>query len=35
MSAIDFNMTLSREKNEKGDRVHLSLSGKYLQYSSW
>ena len=35
MSAIDFNMTLSREKSEKGDRVHLSLSGKYLQYSSW
>ena len=35
MSAVDFNMTLSREKSEKGDRVHLSLSGKYLQYSSW
>ena len=35
MSAVDFNMTLSREKSEKGDRVHLSLSGKYLKYSSW
>ena len=35
MSAVDFNMTVSREKSEKGDRVHLSLSGKYLQYSAW
>ena len=35
MSAVDFNFDLSREKNEKGDRVKLVISGKYLPYSSW
>src|SRR5205085_1930914 len=28
MSAIDFDMTLAREPNNKGDRVRLSMSGK-------
>ncbi|WP_428488316.1 cyanase [Rhodopila sp.] len=32
MSAIDFDMTLDREPNPKGDRVRLTMSGKFLPY---
>ena len=32
MSAIDFNMTMEREPNAKGDRVKLAMSGKFLPY---
>jgi cyanate lyase len=32
MSAIDFNMDMEREPNAKGDRVKLTLSGKFLPY---
>jgi cyanate lyase len=32
MSAIDFDMTLAREPSNKGDRVRLSMSGKFLPY---
>jgi cyanate lyase len=32
MSAIDFDMTIEREPNEKGDRVRMSMSGKFLPY---
>ena len=32
MSAIDFNMTMEREPNAKGDRVKLGMSGKFLPY---
>ena len=32
MSAIDFDMTLEREPNPKGDRVKLAMSGKFLPY---
>jgi len=32
MSAIDFNMQMEREPNAKGDRVKLSMSGKFLPY---
>jgi cyanate lyase len=35
MSAIDFDMELSRLPNEKGDRVKIVMSGKYLQYKSY
>ena len=35
MSAIDFSMELDREPNPKGDRVRLTISGKYLAYSNW
>lgn len=35
MSAIDFSMHLDREPNPKGDRVRLTMSGKYLTYSNW
>ncbi len=32
MSAIDFNMTLEREPDPKGDRVKITMSGKFLPY---
>lgn len=35
MSAIDFDMTVERVKNSKGDRVKIEMSGKYLGYNAW
>jgi cyanate lyase len=32
MSAIDFDMELERLPDEKGDRVKLTMSGKFLPY---
>jgi len=32
MSAIDFNMTISRQPDPKGDRVKIEMSGKFLPY---
>ena len=32
MSAIDFNMVMEREPNAKGDRVKITMSGKFLPY---
>ncbi|MFV0295323.1 MAG: cyanase [Hyphomicrobiaceae bacterium] len=32
MSAIDFDMDLERQPDEKGDRVKLTMSGKFLPY---
>lgn len=32
MSAIDFNMEMEREPNAKGDRVKISMSGKFLPF---
>ena len=32
MSAIDFDMTMERLADEKGDRVKLTMSGKFLPY---
>jgi cyanate lyase len=32
MSAIDFEMNLEREPNDAGDRVRITLSGKFLPY---
>jgi cyanate lyase len=32
MSAIDFNMEFAREANPKGDRVKITMSGKFLPY---
>jgi cyanate lyase len=32
MSAIDLDMELSREPNPKGDRVRITMSGKFLPY---
>jgi cyanate lyase len=33
MSAIAFNMDLEREEHEEGDRVKITMSGKFLPYS--
>lgn len=35
MSAIDFSMDITREPNPKGDRVHMTLSGKFLPYKTY
>jgi cyanate lyase len=35
MSAIDFDMQITRVENPKGDRVKIEMSGKYLAYNSW
>ena len=32
MSAIDFDMQIDREPNPKGDRVKITMSGKFLPY---
>jgi cyanate lyase len=35
MSAIDFEMQIEREPNPKGDRVKVSMSGKFLPYKRY
>lgn len=35
MSAIDFTMEVDKEENPKGDRVILTLNGKFLPYKAW
>lgn len=35
MSAIDFDMEIKRVEHPKGDRVQITMSGKYLAYASW
>jgi cyanate lyase len=35
MSAIDFSMTVGKEANPAGDRVVITLNGKFLPYKSW
>lgn len=35
MSAIDFEMEISKVENPKGDRVKIEMSGKYLAYNAW
>ena len=35
MSAIDFDMTMERQPDQKGDRVKLGLSGKFLPYKRY
>ena len=32
MSAIDFDMTIERQADAKGDRVKISMTGKFLPY---
>jgi len=32
MSAIDFDMEIGREPNPRGDRVRISMSGKFLPF---
>ena len=35
MSAIDFRMDLRREPNPAGDRVSITMSGKFLPYKTY
>jgi cyanate lyase len=35
MSAIDFKMDIVREPDPKGDRVRISMSGKFLPYKTY
>jgi len=35
MSAIDFKMDLGREPDPKGDRVKITMSGKFLPYKTF
>ncbi len=35
VSAIDFEMDLERVPDPKGDRVRITLNGKFLPYRSW
>jgi cyanate lyase len=35
MSAIDFNMSIEREPDPKGDRVKIAMSGKFLPFKRY
>ncbi len=35
MSAIDYTMDIQRQSDPKGDRVVVTLNGKFLPYKSW
>ena len=35
MSAIDFSMHIDKEENPAGDRVKITMNGKFLPYKSW
>lgn len=35
MSAIDFSMDIDKQEDPKGDRVVVTLNGKFLPYKSW
>ena len=35
MSAIDYSMDIDKEENPKGDRVVITMNGKFLPYKSW
>ncbi|MCB1756042.1 MAG: cyanase [Gammaproteobacteria bacterium] len=35
MSAIDFTMDVDRIEDPKGDRVQITMSGKFLPYKRW
>jgi cyanate lyase len=35
MSAIDFRMDMKREAHANGDRVNISMSGKFLPYKTY
>ena len=35
MSAIDFTMDVEKEENPKGDRVVITMNGKFLKYNAW
>ena len=35
MSAIDFEMDIAKKEDPKGDRVVVTMSGKFLPYKKW
>jgi cyanate lyase len=35
MSAIDFEMQLERQPDPKGDRVRITMHGKFLPYRKY
>ena len=35
MSAIDFDLDIQRKEDPKGDRVVITMSGKFLPYKKW
>lgn len=35
MSAIDFSLSIDKQEDPKGDRVVVTLNGKFLPYKSW
>jgi cyanate lyase len=35
MSAIDFDMDIQRKEDPKGDRVAITMTGKFLPYKKW
>lgn len=35
MSAIDFTLDIEKEENPKGDRVKITMNGKFLPYKKW
>ena len=35
MSAIDFSMSVDKQEDPKGDRVVVTMNGKFLPYKSW
>lgn len=35
MSAIDFTLDIEKEEDPKGDRVKITMNGKFLPYKKW
>lgn len=35
MSAIDFTLRVEKEEDPKGDRVKVTMNGKFLPYKTW
>lgn len=35
MSAIDFTMHVDKVEDPKGDRVKITMNGKFLPYKAW
>ena len=35
MSAIDFDLKIDKVENPKGDRVKVTMTGKFLPYNQW
>jgi cyanate lyase len=35
VSAVDFTMDVQKQEDPKGDRVVITMSGKFLPYKRW